>query len=148
MLKYIIEDTRQKIGKHKNKEEYFVKQGIQIVRSKLPVGDFARLDNLTRIVDTKAGVLELVNNICGKSHERFRKECVMAQKCGIKLIFLIEEKYTLETLKEWTSKRTKVIGETLVKAMITMRNRYGVEFMFCDKKDAGECILKILNEEV
>lgn len=145
---YIIEDTRQQKGKHKLKEEYFVKNGIQIVRSKLPVGDFARLDNLTTIVDTKKGVLELVNNICGKSHARFRNECLMAQKCGIKLIFLIEEKFTYETLKEWTSKRTKVTGETLVKAMMTMHNRYGVDFMFCDKKDAGECVLKILNKGV
>lgn len=143
----IIEDTRQQIGKHKIKEDFFKLNGIKIVRSKLPVGDFARIDDLTTIVDTKKGVLELVNNICG-SHERFRRECVMAQKCGIRLIILIEEKFTYETLKKWTSKRTQVKGETLVKAMLTMKERYGVDFMFCDKKDAGECVLKILNKEV
>lgn len=148
MIKYIIEDTRQKLGKHKIKEDFFRLNGINIVRSKLPVGDFARIDDLTRIVDTKKDVLELVNNICGKQHERFRKECLLAQKCGIKLIFLIEEDYTFETLKKWTSKRTQVKGETLVKAMLTMQEKYGIKFMFCDKKDAGECILKILNKEV
>ena len=144
MIKYIIEDTRQKIGKHKLKEDFFKLNGINIVRSKLPVGDFARLDDLTTIIDTKKNVLELVNNICGKQHERFRKECQLAQFCGIKLIFLIEEDYTFETLKNWTSKRTQVKGETLVKAMLTMQERYGIEFVFCDKEDAGKKIIEIL----
>lgn len=39
----IVEDTRNQTGKHKAKSEYFAKQGIQVVRSKLYVGDYTGL---------------------------------------------------------------------------------------------------------
>ena len=34
----LIEDTRQVLGKHKLKNEYFKKMGIEVVRSKLLFG--------------------------------------------------------------------------------------------------------------
>lgn len=100
----IVEDTRNQTGKHKAKSEYFAKQGIQVVRSKLYVGDYTRLDNQTLCIDTKKDILEIAANVCGKQHERFRAECIRAKECGIKLVVLIEE-MPLDGLQGWCSPR-------------------------------------------
>ena len=49
----IISDTRQKRGHHKAKEQYFAENGIQVINSKLPAGDYALLTDMSRVVDTK-----------------------------------------------------------------------------------------------
>lgn len=85
----IIIDTRQQANKHKHKETVWTQLGVQTVRSKLIVGDYARLDNLTVSVDTKKDFVELAGNICGKQHERFRAECELARKCNIRLVVLV-----------------------------------------------------------
>jgi ribosome-associated protein len=151
----IIEDSRQQIGKHAEKLKFFQSLGIKVVRSKLYVGDFSRLNNQNICIDTKKDIIEIAGNICGEQHTRFRNECIRAKECGIKLIILIEEPYTLETLKYWKSPIRKygrfkgkplsqVNGETLAKAMITMQDKYGVIFAFTDKKDCGRKIVEIL----
>ena len=40
MITHIIEDTRNKIDKNTHIREYFDKQGIQLIRTKMLVGDF------------------------------------------------------------------------------------------------------------
>lgn len=49
----IIEDTRQQPGKHEIKHRFFADNDIKVVRSKLPVGDYANIKNLSVVVDTK-----------------------------------------------------------------------------------------------
>lgn len=146
----IIEDSRNQKDKHKNINEWFEKNGIQVVRTKLFIGDYARIDNLTICIDTKKDVLEIAGNICGSQHERFRNECLRAQQCGIKLIILIEELYDLDIWVSPKNKKgkalSKVNGKTLKKAMNTMSQKYGVEFIFCDKNQTAEKIYKILNK--
>ena len=41
-------------------------------------------------VDTKKDIQELVGDICGKQHARFRDECILAQNNGIKLYVLVQ----------------------------------------------------------
>lgn len=144
----LIEDTRQQHGKHDIKEQYFRDNDIAIIRSKLYVGDFARLDNQLIVVDTKKDVVEIAANICGQQHERFRAECMRAQEYGIKLVVLIEEDADLDS---WQSPRKKngmpythVSGKTLKKAMQTMTDKYGVEFRFCRKEEAGAKVVELL----
>lgn len=151
----IVCDTRQQAGKHNLKERYFAEQGIATVRSKLIVGDYARLDNLTVAVDTKKDFVELAGNICGGQHERFRAECELARKCGIRLVVLVEEVPPRGDLALWQAPKTKagkpltqVKGATLKKAMATMSERYGVEFMTTTKESAARAIIEILKEEV
>ena len=151
----IIVDTRQQAGKHAKKEADFARLGVQTVRSKLIVGDYARLDNLTVAVDTKKDFVELAGNICGGQHERFRAECELARKCGIRLVVLVEEMPPRGDLALWQSPKTKagkpltqVKGATLKKAMATMSERYGVEFMTTTKEGAASAIIEILQEEV
>lgn len=151
----IIIDTRQQANKHKHKETVWVQLGVQTVRSKLIVGDYARLDNLTVSVDTKKDIVEVAGNICGKQHERFRAECELARKCNIRLVVLIEETPPRGDLTLWQSPKTRsgkpfchVKGAVLQKAMRTMTERYGVEFEFTTKEKAPFRVLEILGEEV
>lgn len=142
----LVEDTRNQIKKHELKHKYWEKIGQKYVRSKLFVGDYARLDNQTICIDTKKELTEVANNICGKSHERFREEVIRAKENNIKLIILVESNFTRETAWGWASKYTKVKGSTLMKAIISMERKYGVEFIFCTRKDAPQKILDILKD--
>ena len=87
----ILEDTRNQVGKHDLKAEYFEKNGIEVRRTKLYVGDYTLPTNQSICVDTKKDIQELIGDICGKQHDRFRAELVRAQESGIKLIILIED---------------------------------------------------------
>lgn len=151
----IIVDTRQQAGKHDHKVRFFENIGVKTLRSKLPVGDYTRLDNMTVCVDTKKDIVELAGNICGGQHERFRAECVLAQKCGIRLVVLVEEVPPRGDLALWQSPTTKsgkpltqVKGSVLKKAMATMSERYGVEFEFTTREKSPVRIIDILGEEV
>lgn len=140
----IVEDTRNQIKKHELKHKYWDKIGQKYIRSKLFVGDYSRLDKSILCIDTKKDLTEVAGNICGKQHERFRDELTRAKENGIKLIILIESNFTRETAWSWKSRYTKITGQTLMKAMMSMEKKYGVEFMFCTKAEAPKKIIELL----
>lgn len=153
----IQQDSREKSGKKGHILKYFEDNGIKVVRSKLFVGDYTLLNNQSVCIDTKKDVLELFMDLT-KDHVRFRNECIRARDNGIQLIVLIEEKLPPGGLAEWKSPVWKYTSDkhkkgelkthanpaTMRKAMLTMQNKYGVVFGFCDKKDTGKIIVKIL----
>ena len=114
------------------------------------MGDYARLDKQDIAIDTKKDWVEVAGNICGKQHERFRNECLRAKSVGIRLIILVEEQICLEQWKSPLNRQkkayTQVKGETLAKAMRTMTEKYGVEFINCSKERTAEVILNLLGE--
>ena len=191
----IFEDMGQKEDKHIVKNQWFYEKGIEVVRAPLPVGDYIiandkAMDVLERkkkrgnkpkkmdflgtysvAVDTKENIGEIINNICGKAHGRFRDECILAQNNGIQLYILVENEdgvTCIEDLFKWQNPRlyrynkikymhnlgkwqhiklpqkppTK--GETLAKAMVTMEKEYGVRFLFCHPKEAGAKVVELL----
>ena len=97
---YIIEDTRNKTGKHTIKNKHFADMGISVIRNKLPFGDYSIPPKIA--VDTKKGLEEIAHNICGtkKEHERFKRECVIARDAGCKLFFLIENDLGIKNINE------------------------------------------------
>ncbi len=103
----ILEDSRQQELKHETKHEWFAENGIEIRRSKLYVGDYTLPTNQSICIDTKASIEELVSNICGQQHERFRGECKRASEAGIKLIILVE------------NDREKISGTDIYNPLIT-----------------------------
>ena len=143
----IIEDTRNQIGKHKLLNAELERLGIKVIRSKLYVGDYSRLDNQTVCVDTKKDWLEIANNLT-KQHERFRNECLRARNGGIRLIILVEEEIPASEWKSPVRRNGKVIsqvkGEVLQKIVNTMQEKYGVEFIYCDKTQTAQKLLEIL----
>jgi len=147
----IVEDTRQKDGKHENKHRYWDETGTAWIRSALPFGDYWPVPKVA--IDTKQDIQEVVANMCGASKEkqRFRKECQKAKAAGCKLIFLIEDKrYAVP--EDLIGKQIYILnGQTIPgdQAYLAMRmheERYGVEFWFCDPAESGRVIKELLDD--
>ena len=166
----IARDTRDQSGKHRNVDEGLAAKGIKTVRTKLYVGDVARLDDMTVSIDLKQGLQECYGNII-QQHRRFVAECKRAQEAGIRLIILCQESGigSVQDVANWQNprllkwmklrdahragKRMKeqlapyppVSSERLAKAMQTISDRYGVEWLFCSKDKTVDVICEVLN---
>ena len=191
----LVEDKAQKIDQHEMKNRWWKSQGIEVMRYPLPVGDYILADDKVRelisrkqkrnveikkmdfvgtykvCVDTKKDIQELIGDICGKQHERFRDECLFAKNNGIKLYILVENTTitinerkgiyspyidSLNNLHRFVNPRlfiwrggkqmypTATKGITLQKACMTMEKKYGVEFIFCRPNEAAEKVIELL----
>ena len=142
----IICDTREK--GNKKILEYFDKVGQDYIISKLDAGDYTLFKDYTTIIDKKDGLLELAGNLCHTlEHERIKREIAKARELGcIDFVFLIQDNKikSTEDIANWTSPHTKVKGETLLKIMRTMKDKYGVRFIIVPKKNMPEMIMKLL----
>lgn len=148
----ILEDTRQKPGKHDIKAETFQSAGVGVYRCKLPFGDYAPVPPVS--IDTKRNIDEIAGNICGKEHARFIRECKAARDAGCRLIVLVENECGINSVADvhiWQNPRSVyspkcVQGARLQKAMETISERYGVEFRFCKPEESGEIIMEVLKQ--
>lgn len=147
----IIEDSRQQKNKHELKHAHFNEMGVQLIRCKLPFGDYSNVPNIS--VDTKANMLEIAQNI-GSDHKRFKNECIAARDAGCQLIILVENNdgiTSIDDVSKWINpdiiyRPNAITGERLQKAMKTMSERYGVRFEFCNPNDSASRIMELLNE--
>lgn len=150
----IIEDSRQQKGKHEHKNEWWGREGVSIVRSKLAWGDYALPPIVS--VDSKKDIQELAADI-DQQHARFRRECIGARDAGCQLVVLTENLdgvRNLADLSKWREsldsfkKRKRAVrpidGARLAKACATMQERYGVMFEFCHPSEAAKRITEIL----
>ncbi|MBO7733942.1 MAG: hypothetical protein J6S67_15365 [Methanobrevibacter sp.] len=191
----LVEDKAQKIDQHEMKNRWWGSEGIQVMRYPLPVGDYIIADEKVMelikrkqkrnveikkmdfvgtykvCVDTKKDIQELIGDICGKQHDRFRDECLFAKNNGIKLYILVENTAitinerkgiyspyidSLNNLHRFVNPRlfiwrggkqmypTATKGMTLKKACLTMTQKYGVEFVFCRPNEAAEKVIELL----
>ena len=165
-----IHDTRDQAGKHKNVVGYLTAQGHEVVRSKLYVGDISLLHSQSICIDLKGmGLQEVYSNLV-QQHERFKAECVRAQKASIRLIILVEEDgiADLDGVAAWDNPRIRqyadlvmahsrgkllskklpsrppISSQRLANMMRVMSAKYGVEWQFCRKEDAGKRVVEIL----
>lgn len=161
-------DTREHKSEWERIQKQFDKLNVEYFRSKLYVGDYQSLDNPRLVVDRKKNLQELVGNVT-QQHERFRKELIRANKAGIQVVILVEHGQGIESLEDvwfWKNLRKHEVryrtvngkkeryvistkatdGEQLYKSLNTMRERYGVKFAFCEKKDTGKEIVRILSD--
>lgn len=97
-MDHIIEDTRQQAGKHAEKHTWFEANKINLVRSKLPFGDYAPVPKIS--IDTKANMEEIASNICGREHTRFITECKAARDAGCDLYILVENENGISNVRE------------------------------------------------
>lgn len=193
----IVEDKGQQAGKHELKHQWWNSHDVELLQLPLPAGDYIlwtdeiaelvhrksarniavkKLDlcgSYAVAVDTKRDMQEIVGNICGKQHTRFRDECILAQRNGIKLYVLVENRNQIKNLDDveyWLNPRISrynkikymhshgewlhtalpktppTTGSTLAKAMRTMQEKYGVEFLFCTPEEAGQRIIELLQK--
>lgn len=145
-MQLIIVDTREK--GHKKILEYFNKNNIDYIVSKLDYGDYMIYKDNSVVIDRKDSLLELAGNLCHTtSHQRILREIERSKQDNCKdFIFLIAESKikSVDDIKNWSSPHTKVKGTTLLKIMQTMKKKYNVRFIFCQKKNMGERIIELL----
>lgn len=192
----ILEDMGQKGKRQSLKNHYFAAHGINVHKIPLPVGDYVLYNdkiadvmehkakrgmNLKKIdflgtyhicVDSKFHIQELIGDICGKSQDRFRDECLLAQNNGIKRYILVENEggliphtkdaynktvRSIDDLFSWSNPRSYIWkngvqvykgatkGAALAKACIAMQKKYGCSFIFCRPEEAGEYVLSLLS---
>lgn len=151
----ILTDTRQQKEKHILKA--FDKQKIKHIQTKLDSADYMALRfqnnefvfDYSILIDTKKDLLEMSGNLCHTlEHQRIIREIELGQKLGCKrFIFLIGEDNinSIEDIKNWSSSRTKVKGETLLKIMKTFKQHHNCEFMIIAKNKMGDAIIKLLS---
>ncbi len=150
----IIEDTRQQKGKHALKLSHFEQSGIKIVRSKLPIGDYANIKNMSVVVDTKKDIQEIIGNVI-QDHKRFVSECQLAAESEIQLVVLVENVNgvtcinDLYTWYNWRLKKSPkaTTGRQLAKILTSMEYKYGVKFEFCHPNEAGARVVELLGGE-
>lgn len=161
-------DSREKARAIRKIIKTFDEAGVKHFSSKLLVGDYMSLDNPRLITDRKQNLQELCGNVC-QQHERFKKELLKAMAAGIQLVILVEHGSDVSSLEDvyfwknprkhdirwkWENgKRVKYVvsvkavdGDQLYKSLCTIRDRYNVKFAFCEKKDTGKEIMRILRD--
>lgn len=161
-------DSREKARAIRNIIKTFDEAGVNHFSSKLLVGDYMNLDNPRLIIDRKQNLQELCGNIC-QQHERFKRELARAVQVGIQLVILVEHGSDIKSLEDvyfWKNprkhevrwkwqdgRRVKYVvsakaidGSQLYKSLCTIRDRYNVRFEFCEKKDTGRKIIRILGK--
>ena len=140
-------DTRQQKGKHENIEKYCKANGIDLKPETLNVGDYM-IPGGKISVDTKKDLNELCRNLMNrKDHSRFWREVRRAKEQGIKLYILVEHGGKIKSIKDvalWNDHYSKVSGRALMNEIFRVHISYGVEFLFCSKKDTGRKVVEIL----
>ena len=161
-------DTREHEKEWERVRKQFDKiENIQYFRSKLYVGDYQSLDNPRLVIDRKKDLKELCGNVT-QQHERFKAELIRAMQVGIQVVILVEHGPDIQSLEDvwfWKNprkhevrwrmvngKREKYVvsakavdGNQLYKSLCTIRDRYNVRFEFCEKKNTGKEIIRILS---
>lgn len=147
-------DTREHSEQIERIEKQFDSLGVKHFRSKLYVGDYQSLDNPRLVVDRKKDLQEIAGNVC-QQHERFRAELIRAQEAGIQIVILCEHGGQIRSLEDvffWDNPRRRtskgaISGQRLFKILSTMKDKYGVRFEFCDKRQTGRRIVEILTND-
>lgn len=199
-MKIGVDKNQLQKGTHAKSNAYnhraFERMGHELVPIPMPYGDYclvteqmqetidrrgAKLKKADLVgdikvaVDRKNSIDEICGNVCSTtaSHERFRDECILAQKCGCKFVILVEddEVKSLDDLERWVNPREKkyfimkarrdkgcklkyplpkqppASGKTLAKALRTMKEKYGIEVVFAKPKDASKTMIEVLTKE-
>lgn len=162
-------DTREKKSELSRIQAQFDRENVRYFKSKLFVGDYMNLDNPRVVVDRKQDLLELCGNVC-QQHERFRAELIRALEQDIHIIILCEQGDDIQDLEDvyfWENPRSKpsewimqdghpvkvpksekaITGKQLYKSLCTIRDRYNVDFVFCNKSETGKKIIELLRSE-
>ena len=140
----ILIDTREK--KFDNIKDYFDAHEIPYKMQLLLCGDYMRDDRPGLSIDRKRNLEEISGNLCTPEN-RFWREMRRARDQGIHMVVLIEhggQIKSLDDVRKWHSKYSKVSGTQLRAEMIRISLAYDVEFQFCAKVSTGRRIMEIL----
>lgn len=153
-MDYLIIDSREKPKAIENILKEFDSKGINYEKSKLLFGDYMDFSRPQIVVDRKQNIAELAKN-CTTDHDRFVRELERAKKAGSRLVILVEQnrykdrdKWTrVETIADlmlWSNPHTTIRGEKVFRILSSWMAKYPIEVRFCDKRNTGKEILKII----
>ena len=153
-MDYLIIDSREKPKAIQNILRTFDAEGVQWEKSKLLFGDYMDFSRPQIVVDRKQNIAELAKN-CTIDHERFKRELERAKKAGSRLIILVEQnRYKdrgkwihvedITDLMLWSSPHTTIRGERVFRILSCWCAKYPIEVRFCDKRQTGKEILRII----
>ena len=153
----LLVDSREKPKAIGRILKYFEEQGIDYEVSKLLFGDYMEYSRPGLVIDRKQNIAELAKN-CTVEHERFRRELERVKRTGSELIVLVEQNRfvdrgksvkveTVEDLLTWSSPHTVVRGEKVYRVLRSWMAKYPLQVRFCDKRQTGRQIVKILYGE-
>lgn len=127
-----------------------------------------KIDDFCRVWNLSEETRSLMHTLYVKRHGSFHRELKRAQNNGIKLIILVENRDNVNEVRDlahWSDKAAwkryniqmnrfrkglgrrpaePQSGAVLMKALLTMESKYGVEFQFCRPEESAERIVKIL----
>lgn len=166
----VYEDSRQKVGKHEAKRQWFKAHGIELVRKKLDAGDYAT-ENSNILIDTKRSLSEVAMDV-GRDHERFVREMERARDAGYRLIVLVEVGAPYRTTADvarWTNdackrcehyrrllcdpnasgrckkyRRKPMRGPTIVRIIQSLEQEYGCRFEYVNPRYSARRICELL----
>lgn len=144
-------DSREKKSELARIQRGLERAGVRTFVSKLYVADYMSLDNAFLVIDRKKDLQELCGNIT-QQHDRFQAELMRAREIGIRIIILCEHGGEIKSLEDvyfWQNPRLlkspkATTGKALYKSLCTIRDRYGVRFEFCSKKQTANKIVELL----
>lgn len=153
-MDYLIIDSREKQKAIKSILKAFDSNGVEYETSKLLFGDYMDFSRPQIVVDRKQNIAELAKN-CTTDHDRFARELERAKKAGSRLVILVEQnRYkdrdkwirveTIDDLMLWSNPHTTIRGEKVFRILSSWMAKYPIEVKFCDKRNTGKEILKII----
>jgi hypothetical protein len=98
-------------------------------------------------IDRKKDLNELMKNMCSPDSSRFWREIRRSKEENIRFIILCEHGGQYKSIKDvarFWSKYSRVTGRQLMDKMYKAHISYGVEFLFCDKRQTGKRIVELL----
>lgn len=141
----IIADSREQKNEHVLK--YFDKHGIPYIVRALDTADYMIDGEGSVRVDRKQNLSELAHNLLSHDKGRFYREVRRAREAKIKLFVICEHGKGIKSIEDvgnWKNPYGKVTGKTLREAIYRCAISYGVEFIFCTKRQTGKLIYEIL----
>lgn len=144
----IICDSREKKNQHVLK--FFEENGINYKIRKMDIADYQieGVDGL--VIDRKQNLEEVAQNLMNRNDKsRFWREVRRANAKKVKMIVLCEHSRNIKSIEDvsnWHSKFSPVSGRALMNEIYRVHISYGIEFLFCDKRNTGREIIRILTE--
>ena len=139
-------DSREKKNDHI--KSYFEKHSIPFKVQKLDEGDYQIEGKPDRTVDRKKDMTEMYNCVVNDK-SRFMKEVRRCYEKGIKLYILIEHSpqiKTLEDVPKWKNKYGTISSREIMERLYRLHISYGVEILFCSKRQTAKKIIEILTQ--
>ena len=144
----IICDSREKKNRHILK--FFEENNIDYKIQKMNVADYQIEGYDGLVIDRKQNLEEIATNLMNRNDKsRFWREVRRANKDGMKMIVLCEHSRNIKSIQDvisWHSKFSPVSGRCLMNEIYRVHISYGIEFIFCDKRNTGRMIVNLLSE--